>query len=233
MAQIVNIETQRIQSDTTGWLGNIGSSFSFENNVIEVLHISTLVHVEYKTKRSLYLFLVNYDFLRGSNQTLDNNLFYHLRYNYKLSKVLRWEAFTQLQNNKITGIRSRFLLGSGPRFKIAGSPHFSLYASTAAMYEYEKEQTFPVIIRKAMRSSSYITASFKPSAIVELIGTIFYQPLFKDFSDYRILNEMSLNLKIAKHFTIETGWQYLYDSNPVPSIPRISYTITNGIAYLF
>ncbi len=232
-SQIVNIETQRIQSDTTGWLGSIGSSFSFEKNVVEVLNISTMVHVEYKTHKSLYLVLMNYQFLGGSGQTLDNNFFYHLRYNYKLGPVVRWEAFTQLQNNRITGIRSRFLVGSGPRFKILKSSHFALYASTAAMYEFEKEETSPLTTQEGIRSSSYISANFKPSGKAEFITTLFYQPLFRNFNDYRILNEVSIKLKFTKRFDFSIGWQYLYDNNPVPLVPKLSYRITNGIEYHF
>src|SRR5437763_15096459 len=96
-AQIVNIESQRLQSDTTGWLGSFGSNFLFEKNAVEILNINLNAHVEYKTKTSLYLFLANYNLLKGSGETLSDNLFYHLRYNYKINKWLRWEVFTQLQ----------------------------------------------------------------------------------------------------------------------------------------
>ena len=83
-AQIVNIESQRLQSDTTGWLGSFGSSFLFQKNAVQVININLNAHVEYKAKKSLYLFLTNYNLLRGSGETLADNLFYHLRYNYKI-----------------------------------------------------------------------------------------------------------------------------------------------------
>jgi len=50
-AQIVNIESQRIQSDTTGWPGNIGTGFLFEKNAIEVININANAHVEYKSPK--------------------------------------------------------------------------------------------------------------------------------------------------------------------------------------
>lgn len=104
-AQIINVETQRIQSDTTGWFGNAGTSFLFEKNAVQIININAVAHVEYKTPKSLYLFLIDYNLLEGNGQTLNNNLFYHLRYNYKINKGLRWEAFTQLQQNNVTGIK--------------------------------------------------------------------------------------------------------------------------------
>jgi len=231
--QIVNTESQRIQSDTTGWLGNIGTSFLLEKNIVQVLNINAMAHMEYKTPKSLYLFLVNFSLLKGSGQTFNNNLFYHLRYNYKISKLLRWEAFTQIQQNSVTGIRLRFLAGTGPRFKIAGTKQLSLYAATAAMYEYENEQAQPPVYHRDVRSSSYVSVTYKPFQNTEIIGTFFYQPLYADFGDYRLLNEVILKFKLVKHLSITTGWYYLYDSRPAASTPKLNYNISNGIEYNF
>lgn len=232
-AQIVNTESQRIQSDTTGWLGNIGTSFLFQKNAVQVLNVGATAHVEYKSKKSLYLFLVNYNFLKGDGQTLDNNFFYHLRYNYKLNGWLRWEVFTQLQQNSINGIKLRLLAGSGPRFKLFRSKHVALYAATAAMYEYEEEQTLPVIYHRDLRSSSYVSITYNPTKNAEIISTLFYQPLYRNFSDYRVLNEISLNFKFVKHFSFNASWYYLYDSRPAANSPKLNYSISNGITYGF
>ena len=232
-AQIVNMESQRIQSDTTGWFGNIGTSFLFEKNAVEVININATAHIEHKTLKSLYLFLANFSLLKGSGQIFNNNLFYHLRYNYKLTKVLRWEAFTQLQQNSVTGIRIRFLVGTGPRIKVSDSKRLSLYAATAAMYEYEKEQTHPPVYHYDIRSSSYVSATYKPFQNTEFIGTLFYQPLYNNFSDYRILNEISVKFKLAKKLSFTTGWYYLYDSRPAAATPKLNYSVSNGIEYDF
>src|SRR5664279_1472864 len=71
LAQIVNMESQRIRSDTTGWFGNVGTSFQFEKNAVQVINISAGAHLEYKSLKSLYLFLGNYNFLKGDGQTLN------------------------------------------------------------------------------------------------------------------------------------------------------------------
>jgi hypothetical protein len=232
-AQIVNIESQRLQSDTTGWLGSFGSSFLFQRNAVQVININLNAHVEYKAKKSLYLFLANYNLLRGSGETLADNLFYHLRYNYKVNKWLRWEVFTQLQQNSITGIDLRVLAGTGPRFKLKGTKEFGLYTATAAMYEYEKETTTPAIYHRDIRSSSYVTATFKPNNNTELTGTVFYQPLYKNFNDFRVLNEITATFKIIKHLSFTAAWYYLYDNKPAASTPRLNYSISNGIEYNF
>ncbi|MEO8109718.1 MAG: DUF481 domain-containing protein [Ginsengibacter sp.] len=232
-SQVVNVESQRIQSDTTGWFGNAGTSFLFEKNAVKVININAVAHVEYKTTKSLYLFLVDYNLLEGNAQTLNNNLFYHLRYNYKINKWLRWEAFTQMQQNNVTGIKLRLLAGTGPRFKLAGSKKLSLYAATSAMYEYEKEQTHPIVYHRDVRSSNYLSLTCKLSENGELVGTVFYQPLYRNFNDYRLLNEITIRFKIAKHFSFTTSWEYLYDSKPAANTPKLNYSISNGIEFSF
>ena len=232
-AQIVNIESQRLQSDTLGWLGSFGTNFLFEKNAVQIVNVNLNAHVEYKTPKSLYLFIGNYNFLKGGGETLSDNLFYHLRYNYKINKWLRWEAFTQLQQNNVTGIALRLLAGTGPRFKISLNKQLAFYAATAAMYEYEKEQTTPPVYHHNIRSSSYISFTYKPVENTELTGTLFYQPLYKKFSDYRILNEINLKFKIIKHYSFIAGWYYLYDSAPAAATPKLNYSVSNGIQYNF
>ena len=232
-AQIVNVESQRIQSDSTGLLGNFGVSFKLDKNKVQVLNLNTNAQIEYKTTRSIYLFLVNYDFLKGDDQTLQNNLFFHLRYNYKINNLLRLETFTQLQQNSLSGIKSRWLIGAGPRFKIAGTKKLSFYAASLVMYEDEHEQTKPVILHKDIRNSSYATASWRPDERTEITSTLFYQPLFRDFSDFRLLHELNLKFQFSKKFSFFTTWAFLYDSKPAFEVPNNIYTLRNGIEYQF
>ena len=232
-AQIVNVESQRLKSDTTGWLGSVGTTFQLEKSAVQVININAEAHLEYKAPKSIYLFLVSYDLLRGEQKTLQNNLFYHVRYNYKVDNLLRWELFTQLQQNNVAGIRARFLAGTGPRFKLSGTERMALYAATAAMFEYEKEVTKPPIIHEDIRSSNYVSFTWKPGEDYEVVSTVFYQPLFGDFSDFRLLHELSLEFKFTKKFSFITKWNYLFDSEPAMNIPKHIYQVKNGVKYEF
>jgi hypothetical protein len=232
-AQIVNIENKRMQSDTTGWMGSAGASFALIKNVQEVLSTNANVHLQYKTNKNLYLLLANYNLLRGNGKRFTNNMFYHLRFNHKLSTIVRWEVFTQWQQDVVTNIGLRILAGTGPRFKLHDSPKFRLYAATAAMYEYEKEKTEPPIFHNDLRSSSYVSLSYEPNDILEVVSTTFYQPLFQQISDFRLFNQLSLNIKAGKRISITTAWNYLYDAFPAGVSPRINYSINNGVNYKF
>lgn len=222
-----------MQSDTTGWMGNAGSSFSLVKNTRQVFSADVDAHLQYKTQNSLWLILGSYGFLKGAGTKFIDNTFFHLRYNYKLNKVIRWELFTQLQKNVITLIKSRFLVGTGPRFKIASNEHLHLYAATLVMYEQEKEKTATAAEHKDVRNSSYVSATIIPNKYMELVSTVFFQPLLKDVNDFRILHQASLKVKAAKNFSIRINWNYLNDSKPVLGIPSVNYSLTSGLEYDF
>lgn len=232
-AQIVNVESRRMQIDTIGNFGNFETHFFLERNANKIININVTAYFEHQTAKSIYILLANYNLLKANNRSFLNNTFYHLRYNYKINKRMYWEAFTQLQHNDITGIKLRRIVGTGPRFTLISNKTFALHAATAVMYEYEQELTQPIIYHYDFRSSSYASLSYKPSPNMEFSGTVFYQPLFNHFHNYRVLNEITANIKIVKHLSFKVIWYYLHDSNPAANTPKFNYSISNGIGYTF
>ncbi|HMR92155.1 MAG TPA: DUF481 domain-containing protein [Chitinophagaceae bacterium] len=229
-AQIINIESSRIQSDTLGWAGSAGANFALVKNTRQILLVNLQAHLQLKTEKSLWLILGDYGFLQGGDDKYISNSFGHIRYNRKINKWLRWEAFTQVQSNLITRIESRFLAGTGPRFKVMSFEKFRLYAASLIMYEFEKERTTPASnINKNIRSSSYISFTFVPSDNTELINTTFFQPRFGHFSDNRVFSQTSLKVKASKRFSLNIRYNYLHDRVPAKGAPATTYNLSSGI----
>lgn len=232
-AQIVNVESRRIQTDTTGWAGSFGGNINLSKNVEQVFSASAFAHLQYKNSRNLYLFLGDYSFLKGAQKKYTDNTFFHLRYNHKFSDLVRWEVFTQLQTNKITKIDNRFLAGTGPRFKLSGTGMLHVYLGVLFMYEYERELVDPPVAHHNVRNSSYLAFTLKPTGNLEIISTTFYQPRLDRWSDFRILNQESVNLAITQKLSATINWNYLYDQFPVPGVPQSNYTFSTGFRYAF
>ncbi len=232
-AQIVNVESSRIQTDTTGWAGSFGGSVSIAKNVDKVFSAGAFAHLQYKNNKNLYLFLGDYSFLKGAQKKYTDNTFFHLRYNRKINDLLRWEVFTQLQTNKITKISSRFLAGMGPRLKLSGSGKLNVYLGVLAMYEYERELITPPLTHHNVRNSSYLSFTLKPTVTLEIVSTTFYQPRLDKWSDFRILNQESANLAVTQKLSASLNWNYLYDRFPVEGVPRSNYTFSTGFKYAF
>lgn len=227
-AQIVNMESERYRTDTTGWKGSISGNFALTNYGERVVAADAYAHIQYQSKKSLYLLLSSYGFLKGEQQSFIDNGFLHFRYNYKINKTARWEAFTQIQQNAITKIQSRILIGAGPRFKILGQKNLRLYAATLAMFEAEKETEKTGHIYD-WRSSSYISFTILPTAATEITSTTYYQPVILDGKDYRLLNQLLFKMNISKHFAVNINWAYQYDSTPASGVRKDTYSFSTGL----
>lgn len=234
-AQIVNIESARMQSDTVGWMGGLSASFSIIKNTTQIFSVGTDAHIQNKTKnnKSLWLLLGSLNFLKAQGTRFVSDGLLHLRYNKKITKRLRWEALSQYQNNNIMNVASRFLFGTGPRFKLIESSPFKLYVAGLVMYEREKELPAPTILHNEIRNSSYISFTWLPKEYMEVISTTYFQPLLKKISDYRILNQVFVKVKATKHFSLSLKWNYLFDSFPSGNAPKTSYNFTTGFGYEF
>lgn len=232
-AQIVNIESARMRSDTVGWTGKMGAAFAITQNTRKIFQAHVATQLQYKTSndKGLWLILGNLGILKSSNQKLVSENLVHLRYNRKVNEWLRWEFFGQHQNNAITQIDSRILLGTGPRFKLLKKEKFRMYAATLVMYEREKEKTEPVINHEDLRSSSYLSFSWEPQSNMSLVSTTYFQPLFNKLSDHRLLNTVSFTIDATPHLGLTVSWNYLFDRFPAGTAPKTTYHFGTGITY--
>jgi hypothetical protein len=99
----------------------------------------------------------------------------------------------------------RFLLGTGPRFKICSNKFLHLYAAGLLKYEFERE-LYSLNIHNDFRNSSYASIWVSPNSIVEMISINFYRPLLKHINDFRILNQTSLKIKTGKNLVVKIDW---------------------------
>ncbi len=231
-AQIMNIENSRIKNDTTGWAGSMEMSFQYIKNTKELLTAGSKIHVQFKTNRSLYLWLTNYNLAKSGSTAIADAGSQHLRYNYKIKPWLTAEIFTQLQYNNSLNIKLRWLLGTGPRFKMIKTPNFALYSAVLYMYEYE-DLINPDLLNHDHRISSYISYTLKFRDNLSIINTTYYQPKLDDFADFRLAAYTDLKIKISKHFAFKISYIYTYDSAPAASIPKSTHAISNTFSYEF
>lgn len=246
-AQIVNIERQRIKTDTTGFFGGMYFSFAGSKTTKSIIAFGAGTFLEYKPRRKkdrtynrdLWLFITDFDLVSGDNEKFTNSGFGHLRFIRKLgrdySKLgnhVRWEVFSQIQYNGLTKIGTRMLFGTGPRFKLMNSEVSKFYFGLAYMYEYQ-ELIEPTIFLNEHRMSSYFSFTLLPEESVTFVSTTYFQPVINNTKDYRFSNETSLNLNITKQFTISFAFNFNYNSTPPEEVPSSTYYFRNRVAYNF
>lgn len=232
-AQILNAESLRKVTDTSGYSGSAAINFAVKRNTRDFLTFSSDIHVQYKMNKHLVLLKNALAFQKIEGADLENSNILHIRYNYKIADRFTWEAFGQLQKNKINLIAHRTLAGTGIRFKMTRSEKYKFYLGTLAMYENEKLSDGITPVQKNLRNSTYLSFSLYPRDNISLISTTYYQPILKNFSDYRFSNQSSLGVEMFKNVSLNLSYTFTYDTFPAIGIPSSQYDFSTGIAYSF
>lgn len=232
-SQILNAESLRKVTDTSGFSGAASLDFALKRNVNDFFTLGSNIHIQYKKTNHLVLFKNDLNFQKIEGEKLENSYIAHLRYNYRFHPHISWEVFVQGQYNKVNLIDFRGLLGTGPRFKLTNSENYKFYLGAAAMYEHEKVADGVTPLQRKFRGSSYFSFSMYPSEHISIISTTYYQPLFSSFSDYRISSQSSLLVGLFTNFSVKLSHTFVYDAFPAIGIPNSQYEFTTGVAYTF
>lgn len=232
-SQVINAESLRKVTDTSGFSGSAGLEFSLKRDVNDKFSIKTNVNVQYKMNRHLVLLKNEIEFQKIESSNFENKGVQHLRYNYKLHPQITWEAFAQTQYNKISKINFRGLAGTGPRFKLSKLENYKFYLGTLIMYEHQELSDGITPIDRIYRGSAYFSFSLFPTETLSVSSTTYYQPKLSDFSDFRIASETSLLFRLYRNFSFKTTYTFTFDDSPAVGIPNSQYALTSGIVYSF
>ena len=233
-AQVINAESFRRVTDTSGFSGSTSLDFALKRDVNNKLSIKNNIHVQYKMNRHLILLKNEIEFQRIEGDKFENRGIQHLRYNYKLFPNITWEVFGQGQYNKVSKIDFRGLLGTGPRFKLTQLEDYKFYLGTLLMYEHEKRDDILNPIKEGIRGSVYFSFSLYPQDYLTVISTTYYQPMLKSITDdYRVSSQTSLLVHLFKNFSFKTTYTFNYDEIPAEGIPNSQYELTTGVVYSF
>lgn len=232
-AQILNAESLRKVTDTSGFSGSVSLGFSLKRDVNDYFAFSSSTHLQYKMNNHLVLLKNDIELKSIGDNKFENAGITHFRYNYRFHPRIAWEIFAQAQYNKVAKIDFRGLVGSGPRFKLTNSEKYKIYLGTHIMYEHEELSDGLTPIQRDFRSTSYLSFSLYPTKTLSLISTTYYQPKLKNFGDYRVSNQSSLLIDLFKNFAFQTTYTFIYDETPAVGIPNSQYNLESGFVYSF
>ncbi len=234
-AQIINIESQRFNSDSIGWSGNWNLSANYTKNTNQLFTLSHNLAIKFSKGRSTWLFLNTINGSYANQQVLQNRLLGHLRYNYRQNKWLTYEALLQAQRNVPLKIEQRILAGAGPRFTLLKQQRKALNLGSLLLYEEDSELEREVV-HHDLRLSTYLAFSYRTEGSLSLNTVAYYQPRIDKWEDYRLSLQTQLGFKILKNLAFISTLTLAYDAFPAYSesqIPKLTIEWTNGISYRF
>jgi hypothetical protein len=210
-AQLVNIEAMRMQTDSVRFALKADALLNYSNQNGEA-YFATGANLTTQFKSEdldkIYFLVANYNLVRAEGTDYQNSWFLHARYNQKLSRLFRAEAFVQYQNNQLLVIDSRFLLGAGIRLKVLAGDYVGAYLGNAVMYEIENSRDFD---QKSynFRHSAYFSMTYSPKGIgVNLLNTVYFQPLYESLANHRVLEQFKIEIPVSEVISLSGTFNY-------------------------
>ncbi len=235
--QIVMVEENRIQPDSSRWQGLLSLNIYNTRNIDRILTTNFASGIQYASGKHRLLSINSFSLivnLDDEGNSDENRGHQHFRYNYMLDSSFTLEAFVQGQFDQILRIGFRGLAGLGPRLTIYRRKAGFMYWGLTYMYEFEDELDNEIFHRHH-RMSTYVSVrrAFNEKVNLAMVG--YYQPRFDQFSDYRISSGLDLGITIATRFIFSFSVDVTYDSSPVQSeeIDNLTYSISNGLNFTF
>jgi hypothetical protein len=232
-AQLVNVESQRIQSDSVRFVGLLDASYAYQKNNTDNLSIFSLnltSQLKLKSLKDYFLFIANTDYSSANNQQLSNSVMIHFRYSRRLTKFIKLESFIQHQKNIPLGIISRDLTGVGTRTKILTINSSKIYFGSLYMLELLKTIDTYNSNQINHRLATYLSFSIKfPKDLGEFNSVTYYQPKINSFSNYRISTQDVINLKLTKKLLFTFNFYYSYDAIAPEGVSKINFNYSNGL----
>ena len=231
-AQVVNIESARMQTDSVRFV--LSNDFSFrynDNDGNYIFEVSDAIYTQLKSKdfRKLYFFLANFGLIRSKGEDFSNNWLVHLRFNYRLTRVTRLETFVQSQGNQLLDVSGRHLLGAGLRFRAIATERVRLYLANSYMYELEISDALNQNFYNH-RNNTYMSFSLElPKSKITITNILYYQPLYRDISNYNISEQFKIEVPLNEKISVNSSFYYYFDSQTPGNRSQYTSTFYIGI----
>ena len=207
--QVVNIESDR-GGDKQGLHGSNEVGLSLQRGNVQVFQYQLGLRADYIKGLHHSLIIGSLSYGENEGEPFQNQSYAHLRWTAMWWDHVGTEVFTQVQTAEFQLLTLRQLTGCGLRFTMFND-HLAI--GIGGMSDYERISTLGAGNLDA-RATSYIRLGkewenrFKGQLIA------YFQPLFTDPEDYRILTTGSLEFSINKVFSLVNELNYAYDTRP-------------------
>ena len=234
-AQVVNVERMRLDQKKRGWSGSVTGNFDVRRNQRTVVTLGSKAHVQHAQDSNTVLLVAQAGLVKASGADFVNFAFTHLRYTHYVTDFLSLEAFTQLQQNRVNGIQSRWLIGAGVRGRVIDDKAATLYTGLLVMREREREVVDSIPTHRDIRLSSYLAGSYTPESAdwITVATTTYFQPRVGKFRDIRISSDWNLQFRIRDNLALTSTLNIVYDARPPVGLDKTVYSVLNGLKFTF
>jgi len=228
----VDIESRRYDGDV-GLSGFVELDLTVRAGNVDLVEFGPGLLVNYRREEDTILLIASGDIGWEGDERFSNEALVHLRYARKISGLAYLESFVQSNYDKSRNLDFRAVTGGGLRLKITGSADSGLWFGSSYLFEHEQNDVAPSDPHSsetwAHRWSNYASGHVRISETATVSGTVYFQPEFTRFDDFRVLAEIGLDVSITAALSLKTSVSVRHDSDPVASVAESDFQLTTGI----
>ncbi len=238
----VNIETLRRLDSKPGWYNDITLSLTYQSGNTDLLRFKTSLRSDYWVDKYHTFGIVTFQQGKQGGKLYTDKGFIHLRGARSINNHLSVEIFTQKQFNESILLQDRNLAGGGIRVLVLrqrtntkNSAGLNLYIGIGAMWENEtiNDAQQGEVETDIIRSTNYVSSTWRIDERFTVALSGYYQPDLERFSDFRLLFESRIELRVTETVSFNTRLNFRYDSEPPTDVETHDLEIVNGLSYRF
>lgn len=207
--QVVNIESDR-GADKQGLHGSNEVGLSLQRGNVQVFQYQVGIRADYIKDKHHGLVIGSIAYGENEGEPFQDQSYAHLRWTAMWHDHVGTEVFAQTQKAKFQLLTLRQLTGCGLRFTMFKD---TLALGVGGMSDYERISTLKTGSQD-IRATSYIRIGKEWENKIKGQLITYFQPLFTDLEDYRILTTGSLEFSVNKIFSLVNELNYAYDTRP-------------------
>ncbi len=235
---IVNIENMRTIKPVEGWSGQAELSFGGSSGNTDKTSGTTGARLQWVKKAITNFAILRYAYGESAGKRDTNTSFFHARHIHQRTSWRADEYYLQGETNEFSRLSFRGLIGLGQRFTLSEVPkRHAVYFNLGAFYVVEKlDDQFGVTddgTTRFWRLSTALSYKLQMNEQVHFLSTTYYQPRFDRGTDYRILEEATLAVKMSERFLLKLSLDIVHDSKPPQSVQKTDVVYSTGLEYYF
>ncbi|GGY76963.1 hypothetical protein GCM10011613_21840 [Cellvibrio zantedeschiae] len=217
---ISNIENERPNLPEEGLSGAIKIGLNGKTGNQEEQSHAGGAKIIYRWDDEIFMALVDREYGTKHDIKTTDNSFLHARWIHLLNEKWAAEGFGQWEEDEFDNLTSRVLAGGGARYLVAQQKDvYSFALGLGAFHEVEKQNLISYEeTNRLWRINSYYTYKYQLNNQVTLVNTTYAQPSTDDFSDFRVLFDLGLNVKLTNSLQLKLNYQLTYDSDPAKNL---------------
>ena len=233
----VNVEKYRKPGEHTGFRGYLRITYSSRTGNVDVQDASIGSSTDFRWKSMDWFIIMEGDQRWVGSEQYSNEGLLHFRQIFRMVSWWQPETFFQIDYNKSRLLNNRELGGVGVRAALFSTDKNMVVCGTSWMYEYESLDLPAGSVHphetSVSRWNNYLAFNINFNARVQGSWTTYYQPMFSDLNDMRVLSEADFKVLIAKPLSMVMTFRMRYDSRPPDHIKDLDTRFSTGLVFSY